>query len=868
MGEEQAPARMLATAEHMPAGLGRYEALERAARGADAAGDTRLGLRVRLAMVRLCHELRRSDLMLPPFAWALALERRDPAAVDSAALHQLRWMHKWVVAGLVDDPRFSRAQVEAVLGELAQRYRREGHSPQPVLGLRVRLARQSGDPALERLFTEWLAGGGDQLSDCPACVRCAQVEHLVAAGRYEEALAHAEPVLRQDSACTAQPAGVLSALLPAFLAGGELARARQAHLMAYRRLRERPGDGTELAANLVFLAVTGNADRGAELLERHADLVEEPPNPWAALTVLGPAALVLGRLGVARPVVLGARRVCAGALRDELLTRARELAEAFDRRNGGDHQAGRLAALLAQPDGPRVTLALPPAETPEVPATPQDPRAVAAAAVDAYDDGDFVTGHRLLASLPKKVELPPVLALRVRARRVFEQRPQPPGAREVLTEAVELFLARGEHELAVRHRCGLAVLELRAHADHRAGAVAEQAVRDAVLLGDAELEVETRLVLAEVCQERGLADAAAAQLTAARDLVAVRARRLATRLAVREAEQQVLAGDAEGALESLSTALSVDSSPADRFSALTARARLHKDLGDREQALAAYGELAAFACASDGPWTAEALLEQAAVLVELDQEVERLPDLVDAVAAARRHLGPTAVAQSCFLLSGAYLELDRYVEAAETLEEALRLVEGQDQRSTELPVRHRLGAVCGVLGEHEAAEEHLLAALTLLRPENRLQRAQILANLAAAYTNLDRVDATRAAYWESAEILCTAGRPDQAGRMLLRLANAVGPQDQEAALAALSRGEELVVDEDHELAAELVATRAFVLALHGRYAESLADNAEAERQAVALGDTLWQVYLINRTAQILLLQGDPTASEQEARRAA
>ncbi|MCK2240723.1 MULTISPECIES: hypothetical protein [unclassified Crossiella] len=868
MTEEQAPARMLATAEHMPAGLPRYEALERAARGADAARDVRLGLRVRLAMIRLCHELRRSDLMLAPFAWAVAAERREPAAFDAAALHQLRWMHKWVVNGLIGDPRFSLDQVRAALDELAARFQREGASPQPVLGLRVRLADQRGHAEAEELFPAWLGAPGDQLSDCAACVVGAQVEFLVGHGRFAEALAHADPVLRQESACSMQPAGVLSSLLGAFLRAGEPARARQAHLMAYRRLRDRPGDGAALAANLEFLAVTGNAERGLELVERHASLLTELPNPLARLGFLGAVALVLDRIDPARPVSAGPRRVTAGVLRAELVAEAGGLAEAFDRRNGAVWLMRRLAEFLEQPDGPRVTLALPPAEVAEPVVPPEDPRTVAAAAVDAFDAGDFVTGHRLLTSLPRAVELPGVLALRVRARRMFETRPQPTEARTVFAEAVDAFAKLGEHELAVRHRCGLAMLELRAHADHRAGAVAEQAVRDAVLLGDPELEVGARLVLAEVCQERGLSEPAAAQLDAARDLVTGRARRLATRLAVREAEQFMLAGDQRAALDALTTTLTIDSAPADRFSALVARARLCKDLGEHEDTVTAYGELAAFATAADGPWTAEALLEQAAMLVELDLEVDRLPDLVDAVAACRRHLGATATAQACFLLSGAYLELDRYVEAAETLEEALRLVEGKDQRSTELPVRHRLGAVCGVLGEHEAAEEHLLAALDLVPPENRLHRAQVLANLAAAYTNLERVEPTRAAYWESAEILCTAGRAEPAARMLLRLANSIGAQDQEAALAALTRATELAVDADEELNAELIAGRAFVLALHGRYAESLTDNAEAERLAVRLGDVLWQVYLVNRAAQIHLLQGDPRLSESEARRAA
>jgi len=249
------------------------------------------------------------------------------------------------------------------------------------------------------------------------------------------------------------------------------------------------------------------------------------------------------------------------------------------------------------------------------------------------------------------------------------------------------------------------------------------------------------------------------------------------------------------------------------------------------------------------------------------------PDL----AAARKHLSPVAVARAYHHLALGHLEHRRSVEAAETLEEALRLLRNSadtdDSRELLLEVRYRLGIAYDNLEEHDAAVEHLGAVADALRDAPPEKQAEVVGHLATAYGHQGEWESAGHMFRRAAELWETAGDVGRACHMLHEFA--LLPHDFEGigealtalehALALLERSEQ---KEHQVLQVTLVETRADLLGDASRYAEALETARDAERLAARLGDPDRRASLAARCGDFLLMQDRLEEAEQEARRAA
>jgi tetratricopeptide (TPR) repeat protein len=865
----------------MPTGLPRHEALERAARAADAAGHDLLAATCRIALIDSCYWLNRYDLILAPIAWCRGAEQRDISVFSESELHSLNWAYKWVPVGLRRDPRFSLAQIESVLDELEARYKRLGYSLQPVHGQRVLTATHIGDFALaDEHFARFMATERDDMSDCAGCVVEEQVEHLVARGRYEEALRHAEPALAGSFTCSTQPQGVLTALLPALTALGEVARARDAHLTAYRRSREQAGQGY-VGLHLEFCAVTGNVPRGMELLRRHLDQVHHATSPIGTMNFAASAALLLSRLDSPQRVDLavptpggGTRNVTAQDLRILLRTSALTLAAEFDRRNGTSRQSERIQSILDAPDTVHVPLAVPnPVAVHDPGPVTADPVELAYQAHRAYEENDFLTGHRLLRSLPADLDplLPANLAARIAARRiiVFDARTPSPSVLDDLGAAVRRLVEAGEDDQAARFKARLGVLTADA-GDLDAGLeIASQAMASAEKHSSSTGRILVRLIMCELLDRRhdhANANALLGEaLRLAEETDPDRVPSILLEMADHEARQRNL----DAAEKLMAQVLAMPGlRPGDRFHGLRARAAVAEVRGDVELSLAVSAELAEFVRHYPGPWLPDVLLHRMTILDNLDRAGAHLAELVDAVAVCRSEGTPQDIARACYLLSSGYLAHDRLIEAAEALEEALRLLDPEDLERL-MPVRYRLASVCGELGEYTEAKKHFTEMTSLISEAPPGSQAMVWMGLGAINYSLDETEEAERCHRRSAQLWEQTGLPVEACHAWVKAAAAIAETDETTALAHLENAMAQIPQDEGELTARLTAEvlelRGYTYAQHGRHADSLADNLRAADLVAAIDEPDWQIFLMVRAARAHLAMSAPATAERLAR---
>ncbi|GLZ36898.1 tetratricopeptide repeat protein [Actinokineospora sp. NBRC 105648] len=883
MADEDDPrdrlAHLLHEADDLPPGLGKCESLERAARGADAAGATELGVAARLLLVNAYREIRRYDLMLTPFAWLRATEGRHPEAFDEWAVHQFTWMHKWLPTGLLGDPRFSLAQITALVDQLEQRYRLHGYSPHPVHDKRRALAHHIGDTAAaDAHFAAWRAAEPDEMSDCAACVVDSQVGYFVSRERYEDAIVVARQVLDEPSDCAEQPHGVLASLIEAYLATDRLDDAARAHLLSYRVVRGTPQGRSALHAHLRFCAITGNACRGLEILGDNLDVLVDPPSPKVLQDFAAAAALLLSRVDdrAERVFAVGEREYDGEALRAHCASVARETAAEFDRRNGTDAVSVRVAKTLTTPDVATVLVAVPEQPTPADGAgpddAPADPVVIAERACAAFDGGAMFTGSALLSRLPADLDvlLPEGLAARVAAHRTRLARYD--SARAVadeLTAVLDRLLAAGEHTAAARAHSTLAdvLLVLGEHDQARARVAAAMAL--GTEHGDPVSVLHAHLTAAGLHPDDPAA--ATAELDAAERIATENAPERLGAVLNSRAEALAERGETAEALVVVERLLGQPWPESTRYRLSDHRADLLVALGRTADAVRARQEHVALVREVTGPWVADALLELAMLVDQAGIPGEHLDTLLEAVAAARRHLAPAGVARACLHLSAAYLTTGRDLEAAETLEEALRLMPPRFDGPL-CEIRYRLALACRNLGEHQAVADHLVAVTALAGEDDPGMAAHVRHQLGNAYLQLGSLDEAAAAFRESARQWLVADAPVAASESLVKLAHARGLADLGAGLSILDEAATLVADETEEgtldQLADVVGFRAALLAHHAHYTDALAANSRAEEFAVRLGNTEWHAFLACRAARLQLDLGAPAAAESEARRAA
>nr|WP_042187186.1 hypothetical protein [Kibdelosporangium sp. MJ126-NF4]CEL17878.1 hypothetical protein [Kibdelosporangium sp. MJ126-NF4]CTQ90898.1 hypothetical protein [Kibdelosporangium sp. MJ126-NF4] len=865
--------RLFSEAADMPTGMAKHEALERAARAADSSGDKELPALCRLALIESCYYLNRYDLILAPIAWCHMAEQRDPAVFTAGGMRSLNWAHKWVPVGLRRDPRFTLAQIESVLDELETRFKRFGFSLQPVWGQRALTATHVGDFALaDEHFARFISTERDDMSDCAGCVVEEQVEHLVLRGRYEEALRHAEPALAGRLTCSTQPQGVLTSLLPALTALGEVERAKNAHLLAYRQSREQASQGY-VGLHLEFCAVTGNVPRGMELLRRHLDQVHHATSPIGTMNFAASATLLLSRLDADRTELAvpqpggGVQSITAVQLREYLSTRALELAAEFDKRNGTTRQSERITSILDAPDAVRVPLALPNPIAAPAPIT-ADPVELAYQAHLAYEEGDFLTGHRLLKSLPADLDplLPATLAAQLAARRavVFPG----PDVLDDLPKAVRRLTELGDLDQAARFHARLGMLKAEAGDVDGGIETAEEALVRAEAHSSSVGRILVRLILCELLDHRHEHTHASELLAEAEELARQTAPERLTSVRLEQADHAARQGNLDEASTVMDEVLASPGLRAgDRFHALRGRMAIAEIRGEVDLALRTSAELVEFVRAHPGPWLPDMLLHRASMVDNLDRAGEHLRELVDTVAVCRTEGSPLETAHACYLLSSGYLAHGRLVEAAEALEEALRLLPEKAEDEATLRVRYRLGSVCAELGEHAQGRRHFQAMLDLIGEAPPASQAMVWAGLGATSHALDEPEEARRCHHRSAELWEEAELPVEACRAWIKTAAAIADDDPMMALAALERAETQIQDSDlaDRLTAELLELRGYTHTQLGQPADALADNTHALRLVADLDEPDWQIFLMVRAARCHLAMDTAGTAEQLAR---
>ncbi|KAA5830579.1 hypothetical protein F1721_22225 [Saccharopolyspora hirsuta] len=782
-----------------------------AVRLAQEAGEEDLLYKARMRQIASASMTGDSDTMFTAFSWCLGRHDSDPARFPlEVENNDLLWYYKWMAEAVALNPAFPQSQVDQVLDDMERRYRAAGVGLSGVWQAKMANATTAGrfaDAAGFLAAREELPR--DDYSHCEACIRSDDADYYRASGDEATALKLFDEIIENRVQCGSEPERAqANALLP-LLRAGRFDEAKAHHFRSYRAAAANADGFGIMADHLIFLAVTGNTERGLSLLERHiGELPKDPLDVYKrfyALVSYGVLLDAVARSGHGDVEVRGSdmpdvaavfgvepRPRTAAELAAESWRVAGEIAEAFDERNGNEHFATEVQRARALADEhydlPIETRTFVSAELaePTAPRTPAERLELAEETALLKDDYD--AAMQLLEELPEPELLPryynTVLA-------ICRGRGDRDGALAAIKARTEALRALGE----VRRADQEDELGLVLHGPFNADAA--DALRAALERTDLEPEVRVKALIALVVHPDSGNDPAA-DLELVREAAAIAESAELEQLAtVRLVLGSVLAGvgEPDAAAETLDALLGSDVERRIRVKALETRARLAGGMGDFETGVRLADELLDLNTAiGSRSWASSAAI----LAAHLYDDLGRPDEAVNRAQVAVRHaeLGDTDDLNSNRYWLGRFLlqtgEPDLAMESLDAAAAGFAGSEGGGAAALEarywlgLAARHaqELGTAYGIFAEvaHFAAEsgEETLVELAI--------RAHLaLGDLLVSVDDSDAVDSYREALRlarEHEQVELVARTLHQLGQSKIKFGDESGLADLDEAIEA------------------------------------------------------------------------------------
>lgn len=348
---------LIERADELPEGDERIALLEEAVRLADATADIKLAYNTRELFIHACVFGGAQEKAVVAFSWCLAQFDKRPELFSEWTL---LWKYKWIVNSIYDFPQVSKAQVYAMLDDVARRFQSAGYGLRVVHHYRYLFEKFLGNrEEAVRQFRLAEEIPRDALSNCAACELDDHVGFSIYMGDDAGALRLARPLLEGEMRCATVPHRTLATVLLPLVRLGRLQTAVEHHLHGYRLVRDNKNFLDEIGDHIIFLVLTDNSWKAVKLFGEHYVWTEKNADmlrrfyffraAWFLFEVLlenGKGVLRV-RLPESFPLHSASGRYETAQLAEHFKRLAYDIGAKFDRRNESNSFAELLAETLA-----------------------------------------------------------------------------------------------------------------------------------------------------------------------------------------------------------------------------------------------------------------------------------------------------------------------------------------------------------------------------------------------------------------------------------------------------------------------------------------------------------------------------------------
>ncbi|BBM86320.1 hypothetical protein [Candidatus Uabimicrobium amorphum] len=330
--------------------------LEQAARLADSHNDIDLGFRARRRMLSITEITAYVDKMLAAYAWCLTQCDQLPDIYND---RDLLWSFKWLVYSLPECSYINKKQIHSIINDMEQRWQKYQLSMHTIHYMRYIVAVTMADrETAKKYYALCQQTSRGEYSDCSSCEHYNSVRYRVFMEEYGQAFAEAKKILDQEHSwwgCSEAPALTPGELIIPALKLGKIKEAQKYHQLGYENVYGNRRFFETLAQHFMYLIYQKDDAECRKLFDKHIPIAFGIHNDFYCFQFYLAATCFFSntnkdRINVSMPknFILHNPEQIYGVsdLKYWFMKKTRDLAVAFDERNGNDYYQREMNVLM------------------------------------------------------------------------------------------------------------------------------------------------------------------------------------------------------------------------------------------------------------------------------------------------------------------------------------------------------------------------------------------------------------------------------------------------------------------------------------------------------------------------------------------
>ena len=318
---------------------------------ADANNDIDWGFDLRLDLIREETYTSHCTESFPAFAWVLNAYDNNPDLLDES---DFLWEYKWMATSARRNVNISRQQVENIMEDLCKRMKRNGYTDRAYYTVRLYWHLFLGETEKAKEYLKLRdETPRDSMSHCPACELDASVEMELIDGHNDKAITLAHDLINKKLTCGHMPFGTFCNLTYYLNKSGNTNSAAEYFVKAEEEMATMDNDTSLLndVSLLMFYLIDNDSERAWQYFERYAEWELNAEDASGFEFMLAVIALSKEKgtktldMSLLMPYHRADNTYDTEVIYNYYYTKAADLADRFDARNGNTYFNRRLKAV-------------------------------------------------------------------------------------------------------------------------------------------------------------------------------------------------------------------------------------------------------------------------------------------------------------------------------------------------------------------------------------------------------------------------------------------------------------------------------------------------------------------------------------------
>lgn len=233
--------------------------LKQAVAIADDNEDVEWGFELRIRLIHECYYLANETDLITHFSWVLNAYEEHPGWFDES---DFLWYYKWVLRSMYDNPNVPMEQINVIMEDFKTRLTRNGYSMRPYYDRLYKEALTLNKFDEARKYLELRNDApDDSMSNCDACTIDDELDYYLKTGNFDEAYNRSQPLRERKLTCGLVPVRTFCTLTYYAWKAGKEALAAELFEQADAEMEELENDENLMSQGGMLISYLASRDK-------------------------------------------------------------------------------------------------------------------------------------------------------------------------------------------------------------------------------------------------------------------------------------------------------------------------------------------------------------------------------------------------------------------------------------------------------------------------------------------------------------------------------------------------------------------------------------------------------------------------------